>query len=131
MNTLSATIAEIAASDHLSCLSATVGEDTFHLLLAEPFDEPTGFPVILAFKETEVILTKEPSPSTANRAMAMIRKIRRGEVLTEVTLEYGQTSLAALVPTLTFDPLGLEEGMSVGWMVQPGEISLMRGNHGN
>ena len=78
-----------------------------------------------------MILTKEPSPSTANRATAMIRKIRRGGVLTELTLEYGQTSLAALVPTLTFDPLGLEEGMSVGWMVQPGEISLMRGNHGN
>ena len=130
MNTLPATLTAITSSDHLSCLSATVGEDTFHLLLAEPFCEPLGTPLTLAFKETEVILAADASPCTANGAYGTIRSIRRGDVLSEVAFEYGDLLLRALVPTLTLDPLGLEVGMRVAWAVQPSEISLLRENHG-
>ncbi len=130
MNTLSATLTAITASSHLACLSAAVGEETFHLLLAEPFHEPLGTPLTLAFKETEVILAAHASPCTANGAYGTIRSIRRGDVLCEVAFDYGDLLLHALVPTLTFDPLGLEVGMRVAWAVQPSEISLLRGRDG-
>ncbi len=131
MNTLNATLSAITASDRLACISAAVGGETFHLLLAEPFDEPLGTPLTLAFKETEVILAAHASPCTANGAYGTIRSIRRGDVLSEVAFEYGAFLLRALVPTLTFEPLGLEVGMRVAWAVQPSEISLLRENHGS
>lgn len=62
MNTLSATITALTASEHLSILSVAVGADSFHLLLAEASHEPIGKNVTLAFKETEVILSKKQLP---------------------------------------------------------------------
>lgn len=131
MNTLSATLTAITATDRLACVSAAVGGDTFHLLLAEPFHESPGTPLTLAFKETEVILALAETPCTANGAYGTIRSIRKGTVLSEIGFEYGGTLLHALVPTLTFDPLGMDIGMQISWAVQPGEISLIRENHGN
>lgn len=131
MNTLSATITAIASSEHLSSLCVTVGEDRFHLLLAEHPHNRIGEGVILAFKETEILLSQTLTPSTANVHAATITRIERGSVLTQVNLAYRDTLLTALVPTATFDPLGMAEGDRVGWMVSPGEISLLRGHHGD
>lgn len=132
MNTLSATITAIAASEHLSILTVAVGDDPFHLLLAEPSDEEglLRTNVTLAFKETEVILSKVFTPTTANIQRASVLKIARGTVLSQITLAYGDAMLTALVPSLTFDALGITEGDDVYWMVQPGEISLLKGHHG-
>ncbi|MDD3770616.1 hypothetical protein E0765_05430 [Sulfuricurvum sp. IAE1] len=131
MNILSAKIAAITASEHLSILSVAVGDDTFHLLLAEVSDATVGADVTVAFKETEVILSPETAASTANRARARVRTIERGIILSHVTLSYRDTTVRALVPTLTFHSLDIREGDNVGWMVQPSEISLLRETHGS
>lgn len=130
MNTLSATITAVTASEHLSILTVALKEDSFHLLLAEASDAVIGTDVALAFKETEVILSKESAASTANCARATVQTIKPGVVLSQITLLYRETALRALVPTLTFDSLAIHEGDEVSWMVQPGEISLLRGTDG-
>jgi molybdopterin-binding protein len=130
MNTLRATITATTSSEHLTCLSVTVENDLFHLLLAESSHEAIGTQVILAFKETEVILLASETASTANIAQATVQNIRRGNVLTEVTLAYRDTIITALVPTLTYEKLDVSAGDTVSWMVQPSEISLLRGSHG-
>lgn len=130
MNTLSATITAVTASEHLSLLSVAVGEDHFHLLLAEASHEPIGKNVTLAFKETEIILSKDPLATTANCARATVQTIILGIILSEITLTYREQTLKALVPTLTLKPLKIHEGDVLYWAVQPSEISLLRETHG-
>ncbi len=132
MNILPATITALTTSEHLSILTVAVGTDPFHLLLAEPSDEESllGTNVTLAFKETEVILSKLFTATTANIRRAVVLRIERGIVLSQVTLAYGDTPITALVPSLTFDTLDIREGDDVYWMVQPSEISLLRGSNG-
>lgn len=130
MNTLKATITAVTASDHLSILTASVGEDHFHLLLAEQYHDAIGTPLTLAFKETEVILSKNSTQTTANCGLATVQKIEKGIILSQITLTYHETTLMALVPTLSFNTLAIGEGDAVNWMVQPSEISLLRERHG-
>lgn len=130
MNTLPATITAVTISEHLSILTVSVENKLFHLLLAEASDTPIGTNVTLAFKETEVILSKEPSNTTANIQCASVQKIERGIVLSQITLFYHETIITALVPTLTFETLKIAEGDTLYWMVQPSEISLLRGSNG-
>jgi molybdopterin-binding protein len=130
MNTLQATITAITASEHLSILTVSVADESFHLLLAEASDASIGSNVTLAFKETEVILASAPAATTANIHRAIVSKIEQGNVLSQITLTYHEATLMALVPTLTFDTLMIDEGDEVYWMVQPSEISLLRETHG-
>jgi molybdopterin-binding protein len=132
MNILQATITAITSSEHLSILTVSVEGDPFHLLLAEASnaDELVGTNVTLAFKETEVILTSTHASTTANVQRAIVNKIDQGGVLSQITLTYHDTSLIALVPTLTFNTLAIREGDETYWMVQPSEISLLRESHG-
>ncbi len=129
MNTLPATITEITSSVRTSLVSVHFQHDLFHLLLAELPNESLGDPITLAFKETEIILMASDTLSTANLHHARITTIRRGEVLTHVTLAYHNSVIHALVPTLTFNALERREGDTVAWMIQPSEISLLRGHH--
>lgn len=131
MNTLNATITALTASEHLSIMSVAVGTDSFHLLLAEASHEQIGSNVTLAFKETEIILSKSVTATSANCARATVQKIESGIVLSQITLTYHDMSLIALVPTLTFNTLAIREGDEIHWMVQPSEISLLRETHGN
>jgi molybdopterin-binding protein len=132
MNILPATITALTTSEHLSILTVAVKNDSFHLLLAEASnaEDLVGTSVTLAFKETEVILSKEPINTTANIGRATMQKIERGIVLSQITLLYHETIITALVPTLTFDTLEINEADDVHWMVQPSEISLLRGSNG-
>lgn len=130
MNTLSATITAITTSEHLSILTVAVGEDHFYLLLAEASRDEIGNNVTLAFKETEIILSKTFTSTSANSARATVQKIETGVVLSHITLAYHDLTLKALVPTLTLSPLEIHEGDELYWMVQPSEISLLRETHG-
>ncbi|MDD4856145.1 MAG: hypothetical protein PHQ22_04790 [Sulfuricurvum sp.] len=132
MNTLNATITAVTTSEHLSILTVAVGTDPFHLLLAEAsnIEDLVDTSVTLAFKETEVILSKEPINTTANIGRANVQKIERGIILSQITLLYHEIIIMALVPTLTFDTLEINEANNIYWMVQPSEISLLRGSNG-
>ena len=130
MNTLPASLTAITSSEHLSILTTSVGEDHFHLLLAEQCHDTIGTPLTLVFKETEVILASTPTATTANIHHAVVAKIEQGSVLSQISLTYHETTITALVPTLTFNPLNIHEGDEVFWIVSPSEISLLRSNHG-
>ncbi|MDD5051355.1 MAG: hypothetical protein PHO27_01335 [Sulfuricurvum sp.] len=131
MNILNATITAIEASEHLSLIQVRVEDNSFHLLLAESSDQNLLYTdVTLAFKETEVILSKTFTATTANIQNGKVTHIERGIVLSQITLAYHETVITSLVPTLTFNALSIHEGDTIYWMVQPSEISLLRSNHG-
>ena len=127
MNILPATIIAIVSSEHLSCVEVRVGLDLFHLLLLEVFDEKLHLQknVRLAFKETEVILSKGVINSSANVAEATIQKIEKGVVLTQVTLLYGTMEIKTLIATPAFEALHVSQNDTISWMIQPSEISLL------
>lgn len=132
MNTLQATISGIASSGHLSSIRVSIGEDAFHLLLAEHTDDlMLNHSVTLAFKETEVILAKGVVSSSANVHSASVKMVEKGDILSQITFVYQDIDLKALVPTLTFEALDIREGDTIHWIVQPSEISLLRSSsHG-
>ena len=132
MNQLQAIVKGVESSKHLTHLRVVCDDEPLHLLLAERCDlsEYLDHPVTLAFKESEVILLKEAASSTANLFHGTLTRIEKGEILTQVTLETLCQSITALVPTVTFDAMMMEIGDKICWILNPSEISLLRGHHG-
>lgn len=131
MNKLSASVISMDISRHLCALRTMVGTDAFELILVENPLFTQGDTVTLVFKETEVILLKTSLPTcSANVQKATIKTIENGIVLTSVTLSYHETIIVSLITTSAFKRLELVIGDEVVWMVQPSEISLLRGNDG-
>ncbi len=131
LNRLKGQITSIQSSQHLSLVNVGIGDDSLHLLLLEKPIETVGSEVDLVFKESEVILSKEPIKSTANIFSGRINKIEEGEILTYVTLLYCDKEIAALVPTATLASLTFKPGDAIYWIINPSEISLQRGHHGS
>ncbi len=131
MNTLSATVANIENSSHLCGLRVSFCGDIFELILVESLALSDGDTVTLAFKETEVILLKTPfSSCSANALIGTIISIESGNILTSVTLSYQATTIVSLITTNAYKRLELTIGDEIIWMVQPSEISLLRGYDG-
>lgn len=131
MNTLSATVANIENSSHLCGLRVSFCGDIFELILVESLALNDGDTVTLAFKETEVILLKTAlSFCSANALIGTIISIESGNILTSVTLSYQATTIVSLITTHAYKRLELMIGDEVIWMVQPSEISLLRGHDG-
>jgi molybdopterin-binding protein len=131
LNQLKGRITSIQSSQHLSIVDVEVKDDILHLLLLEKPIETIGSEVNLAFKESEVILSKESINSTANICSGRIDKMEEGEILTYVTLLYQDIQIAALVPAATFASLECKPGDIIYWIISPSEISLQRDHHGN
>lgn len=131
MNKLNAHVVSMDVSSHLCALRTSVGTDMFELILVEAPLYTQGDTVILVFKETEVILLKQPYPlCSANVHRATIKGIEVGMVLTSITLSYQQTTIVSLITTSAYNRLELLLDDDVLWMVQPSEISLLRGADG-
>lgn len=131
MNTLNARVTTIENSSHLCALGVSYGNDLFELILVETSSLQSGNSVTLVFKETEVILEKSSGQaSSANTQKGIIESIESGIVLTSVTLTYHDTTIVSLITTNAYKRLELSVGDEVIWMVQPSEISLLRGHDG-
>lgn len=131
MNTLSASVTSIDNSSHLCALGVSFSDDSFELILVETPSFQYGDAVTLVFKETEVILQKSfEQVSSANIQKGIIEAIEPGIVLTSVTLTYHDTSIVSLITANAYKRLELTIGDEVVWMVQPSEISLLRGHDG-
>lgn len=130
MNQLKGVIAAVQSNGHLSLVDVSIGRDTFTSILLEtpettPYLEP-GHPVALMFKATEVSLGKNLSGmlSLRNRIPAVVRDVRRGEILSEVELEYNGQVFCSIITTRAIDRLDLAVGDAVEALVKSNEMSL-------
>lgn len=131
MNKLNAHVTSMDVSSHLCALRTVVDTDVFELILVETPEYVPGDAVTLVFKETEVIILKPPyTKCSANVHKATITSIEMGIVLTSVSLSYQLTTIVSLITTSAYKRLELVIGDDVFWMVQPSEISLLRGTDG-
>lgn len=131
MNRLRGHIASVQSNGHLSLVDVAVGADTFTATLLEtPETSPylvSGTEVELLFKETEVSLAKNLTGliSLRNRFPAVVTAITRGEIMSEVALDYQGHPLSSVVTTRAVERLGLAVGDAVEALVKANEMSLM------
>lgn len=135
MNRLHGRIAAIQSNGHLSLLDVAIGEDTFTAILLEtPESSPylrVGAAVELLFKETEVSLAKNLSGliSLRNRFPVTVRTITRGEIMSEVAMDYKGQPLSSIITTRAVDRLELAVGERVEALVKANEMSLTEVNN--
>lgn len=130
MNRLLGTITAIECNGHLSLVDVASGQDAFTAMLLEtPQSAPhlsVGNRVAVLFKETEVSLAKDLSGrlSLRNRIHCRVRRIREGDILSEVTLERNGDVLTSIITTRAVRRLELREGDTVEALVKANEVSL-------
>ena len=135
MNQLKAVISAIQSNGHMSLVDVSIEGDTFTSILLEtpestPYLQP-GHPVALMFKATEVSLGKNLSGmlSLRNRIPATVLNIRRGEILSEVELDYDGQVFYSIVTTRAVDRMELVVGDAVEALVKSNEMSLKELDH--
>lgn len=130
MNILTGTITQILQSGAIMLVDADVDGQGFSALLIETATRPqwlsVGHPVRLVFKETEVSLAKELSGriSMRNRMKCEVVHIKRGELLSSITLRYQKFTIQSAITTRGVDALQLSVGDEVEALVKANEISL-------
>jgi molybdate transport system regulatory protein len=134
MNRLPGRISAIDVHGSIALVEAEVGEQRFTAMLVGAGEEvaawPTGMPVTLLFKETEVSLAKNLSGSISmrNRIATVVTSIERGTLLTRVTLAFGGHAIGSIITTRSSDALALAIGDTVEALVKTNEMSVMPEN---
>lgn len=136
MNRLPGIVAFCESSDHLSLVDVEVAGDLFTAIVVEtPDNAPwlnAGSKVWVLFKETEVSLAKNLSGkiSLRNRLAARVTGIRKGVLLSEVTLDYRGSVVVSVITTRSVERLNLMEGDAVEGLVKANEVTLMEDANG-
>lgn len=131
MNRLHGRIAAVQCNGHLSLVDVEVGGDVFTAILLEtPDSSPylqAGTAVALLFKETEVSLAKNLSGliSLRNRFPVTVLAIARGEIMSELALDYKGQPLCCIITTRAVERLGLAVGDAAEALVKANEMTIV------
>ncbi len=131
MNKLAGIITQLQVSGAVMLVDVRIDEQDFSALLIDSVANQqwikVGETVNLIFKETEVSLARylSGSLSTRNRLQCTVTGINRGELLSLVSLQFGQHSIASSVTTRAVDSLQLLVGDNVEALIKATEVSLM------
>jgi len=104
----------------------------FSVLLIESAKQPAwlcaGSNISLVFKETEVSLAKDlrGTISMRNRMLCKVQQIERGALLSKITLQFQNFTIASAITTRAVDSLQLSVGEEIEALVKANEISLMQ-----
>jgi molybdate transport system regulatory protein len=133
MNEIPGRIVAVQGNGHLSLVDVAVAGDVFTAILLEtPADRPAltaGTAALLQFKETEVALAKGLSGliSLRNRFPVVVTQILRGELLSEVVLDYRGHTLSSIITTRAVERLQLAAGDRVEALVKANEMTVQAG----
>ncbi|UWX58035.1 TOBE domain-containing protein [Chlorobaculum sp. MV4-Y] len=127
MNKFSAVITGIQRSDSLCCIELDASGITLSMLLfdlAPSFQQ--GKRVHVLFKESEVALGKHlrGEISLSNRFRAVVRAIRQGDILSDITLDSKAGEFGSIITTRAVERLGLQVSDEVTVMFKASQLSL-------
>ena len=131
MNKLTATIVDVLSSGTLSQVSAECGGIVFSCVVLEtPNSTPflkEGAVIDLLFKETEVSIAVNFNGkiSLRNQIPVTISRIEAHPVLSILTLQHPQFSIASIITSGSVKRLELYEGLEVTALIKANEISIM------
>lgn len=132
MNKLTGTISKIQKSGAILLVDVDVDGHGFSAMLIESATQPEwlreGNSIDLVFKETEVSLAKNLSGliSMRNRMKCTVEQIKRGELLSEISLKFQKYSVISAITTRSVNSLQLAVGDEVEALVKANEVSLMK-----
>jgi molybdate transport system regulatory protein len=132
MNQLHAVIKSIETEDHISLVTVEVAGISFSTLVIDTPATATylreGNEVVMVFKETAMSIAKNLSGglSIRNRFPATVAAIKKGKVLTSVSLDCKGYPLTAVITTASANMLALKPGDLVEGLVKTNDISLMQ-----
>jgi molybdate transport system regulatory protein len=135
LNRLNGQIIAIDSNSHMSLVDVAVGKDVFTATLLETPETANylsvGSMVTLLFKETEIALAKNLSGliSLRNRIDVSVHSIKRGDILSAVTLDYVEKRLVSVITSRAIDRLDIKVGDKLEALVKANEIALMAGHH--
>jgi molybdopterin-binding protein len=127
MNKLKATIKNQKHAGGLGRIEAVSGDYLFRLLVFE--DMPTrkdGCDVYLLIKESEIALSKDKpiGLSISNQVECVISEIKKGEILCEIDMRFGDEKLVSIITSDSADRLSLVVGDTVYALIKANEIYL-------
>src|ERR1700759_1200560 len=135
MNILAGEMATILSEGGMSLVTVLVKGQGFHSVTSDPpatnASLQTGRPVRLLFKETEVMIARQSVPSLAisvrNQLHCSIRKIDRGSLLCELTLDWQPgtdhppSTIHSIITRNACEQLNLQENETVIALVKTNE----------
>jgi len=135
MNRLQGKIAEIVTEDAISLVRVKVGEKIFSSIVIDTEASAPWLkkdhPVRLLFKETEVIISRAIplEISVQNRFECIIKMIRTGRILCELTLGWQdgtgkETDLHSIITRNACEQLRLQADDKIIALVKTNEVSL-------
>ena len=84
-----------------------------------------GVPIKVMFKETEVIIGKiSKDISLQNRIPVKVVKIKKGQLLSQVDLQFGKLTISSIITSNAVEQLQLAVGTDVIAMIKTNEIML-------
>lgn len=132
MNQLRGVIVDLNRQKNFALVQVKVDPEFLFQVFVIYVEENSNFiqkkrPVILLFKEVEVVLAKTFSSniSILNQFSAFIQKKEGGHLLTQVHLDFFSHSLTAIVPTSFIEKMQVNKGEKVFWMIKANEIILI------
>lgn len=130
MNKLTGNITAIQTSNTLSLVKITVDNTFFTAIVIDTPETLSylkmGNSAKLFFKETEVIIAKttDLNISVQNKLLCKISNINSGEILSEISLEFGNNTIQSIITTNACQQLNLQENDEVMALIKTNEISL-------
>lgn len=131
MNTLTGKIVKIASSGEIGQVHVDVNGAIFTSILLDvnSFGITNEESVKLLFKANEVLIaTKESQVSAKNAFLGKVIKIEQGLILSEVTLEFQESSIKSIITTNSLQTLNIKEDMTFLWFVKANEVTLQKGH---
>ncbi len=127
MNSFSASILRVERKDSLCLLELDASGITLCMVL---FDLDPSFccncRVNILFKETEVILSREPMPKTTiiNCFPATIRTIRAGQILADIGMHCAAGAVSGIISRKALDRLQFTENETVTVLIKADQLTL-------
>ncbi|WP_062057073.1 TOBE domain-containing protein [Aquimarina longa] len=130
MNSIKGEIVTIQTNGSLSLVTIDSNGIFFSAIIIETPNTASylkiGNQIKMIFKETEVIIDKNPKPtiSIQNRVLGKILTITKGELLSKLTIDTMVGQLTAIITSDALYKLQLEVGNTVTTMIKTTEIML-------
>ncbi|MCB0601791.1 MAG: TOBE domain-containing protein [Saprospiraceae bacterium] len=130
MNKLNATIVDYLQEDHLLQVRVSLADTAWHVLLIDSASArrllDPGREVHVLFKESAVTLSRDEKVEIGiqNKLSCKVKQVRRGELLSQVTLQHQSHDLTAIVPTAVMDDFGVTPGDELTAWIRANELIL-------
>lgn len=130
MNILNGNISEIQSHEGISLVKVKSNNALFSSIVLDNPETASYLKidntVKIIFKETEVIISKgiNPNISIQNQLICQIQNIKKGILLTEISLIFGESIIKSIITTNACEKLDLEENDSVLALIKTNEVSL-------